>query len=404
MEWRCWYYFYPSAKKDQVNNIKKFLRKKISPNLILIVGAIILVGYIFNAPTSTIHTTEATVKGFAIVGATLLVYFAFSGLGQRNNKAKKTKKGESGFEKVKKKDVYESELSKTVEDDFIVYQPGTKETAIEDSIKEINEDIAKKRTTIAKLSEEVANLQYELTIFEAEYQRIIGVLFVSLDELDLKIKTYLERINILKQGEAEDLLVLEKIIEDKFKTEYEKIRLEREEAEQHTREYEYEEVKKKPELDRESENKLKAIYRELAKRYHPDMAKTKEEEKRFHKIMAEINQAYNDKDLSRMEEIFMKLKTPEKVFFQETLEEKLERLLNECEKLDKIVLKLQDELSSIRNSDTYILKTRVEEAARERRDLLKEMEEDLKAKITMKEEKLTNIKQEFMNLVTESAL
>ncbi|MBI4823274.1 MAG: DnaJ domain-containing protein [Nitrospirae bacterium] len=283
--------------------------------------------------------------------------------------------------------------------------PETEELALEESteasIAETKEEITFKRDIISELSEEVVSLKRELAFFEAKYHSQIGILYVNLDGLELSIKEYLKRIELLKTGKVKNLVDLEKTIKEHFRSDYEQIREEKEEAERYTEEYEA--VKEKPELDEESEKRLKSLYRELAKKYHPDMAQTPEEKERFHKIMAEINQAYNDKDLEKMEELAMRLKAPERTFFRETLEEEFQRLQNESEKLDEIISRLEEELLSIKGSDTYKFKQRADEASAQDRDLLKEMEDKLMAEIKQKEEDLRKVKQEFKNLAKDLA-
>lgn len=299
------------------------------------------------------------------------------------------------------KDVYESKAFADLEQDFISDPPKTEELTVEKSIDEIKEEIAVKREIIADLSEEISSLKNELAMFEAEYHGRIGVLYIRLDESKLAMKEYRKRIELLRDRKVRNLVDLEKMIEEHFRSDYEKIKEEKGEAEQYSEKYE--KVKEKPKLDEESEKRLKSLYRELAKKYHPDMARTPEEKERFHKIMAEINEAYNNKDLQKLEELAMKLKAPEKVFFKETLEEEFERSLKESEKLDEIISRLEDELTATRNSDTYKFKMRVDEAETEGRDLLQEMEDGLKAKIEQKEEELERVKQEFKNLAKDLA-
>ncbi len=272
--------------------------------------------------------------------------------------------------------------------------------SIKVSIDEIKEEINGKRAIIANLLEEVANLKRELTIFEAEYHARVGVLYVRLDELELELREYDKRIKLLKSRKIDNLVDLEKTIEEQFQKDKEKINKEKEEAEQYTEEYEA--VKEKPKLDEESEKKLKSLYRELAKKYHPDMARTPEEKERYNKIMAEINQAYNDKDFGKMEELAMRLKIPEETF-AETVEEEIERLQRENKKLDDIILRLEDELVALKNSDTYKLKVRVDESIAQGRDLLKEIEDNLKAKIEQRDEELVWLKREFKNLSKDLA-
>ena len=308
---------------------------------------------------------------------------------------KKTTSVKSDYREYIKNNYDEKEFS-ILEQDLAIDPPETEEQTVDNSTEEITEEITAKREIIADLSEDVSSLKNELAIFEAEYHGRIGVLYVKLDELELAIKEYLKRIELLKNGDIRNLVELERTIEEQFKSDYERLKEEKEEAEQYSEEYE--KVREKPKLDEESEKKLKSLYRELAKKYHPDMARTPEDKEKFHKIMAEINQAYNDRDLEKMEELAIRLKYPEKVFVKESLEEEFERLLRESEKLDEIISRLEDELDVIRNSDTFKFKINVDEAGAEGRDLLKEMEDGLKTKIGQKETELERVKQEFKNL------
>lgn len=272
--------------------------------------------------------------------------------------------------------------------------------SIKVSIDEIKEEINGKRAIVANLSEEIANLKRELSSFEAEYHTRVGVLYVRLDELELELREYNKRIKLLKSKKIDNLVDLEKTIEEQFHKDKEKINKEKEEAEQYIEEYKA--VKKKPELDEESEKKLKSLYRELAKKYHPDMARTSEEKERYNKIMAEINQAYNDKDLGKLEELAMSLKIPEKTFAG-TVEEEIKRLIKESEKLYDIISRLEDKLVAIKNSDTYKFKVKHDESKEHGRDLLKEIEDNLKAKIKQREEEFEWVKREFKNLSKDLA-
>ena len=88
---------------------------------------------------------------------------------------------------------------------------GTKNTGIkESSTDDLTEKIAEKRTLIAELTEEVASLKNGLNIFEAEYHGRVGVLYVRLDELELAIKEYLRRIELLRDGKVKNCMHLEK--------------------------------------------------------------------------------------------------------------------------------------------------------------------------------------------------
>ena len=133
------------------------------------------------------------------------------------------------------------------------------------------------------------------------------------------------------------------------------------------------------------------------------MARTAEEKERFHEIMAEINDAYNNKDLKQMEELAKELAEQVKGYFEENLEEEFDRLMHESEKLDEIISALEAELAELRASETYRFKMRADEAKEEGRDLFDEMKEGLEAKIKLKEDELARVRQEFKNLARSLA-
>ena len=71
-------------------------------------------------------------------------------------------------------------------------------------------------------------------------------------------------------------------------------------------EKQYEEYKKEEEEEREKkidpqkEEKIKKIFWDLVKKYHPDRAPTEEKKKEYHEIMAKINEAYRKKDIDTL--------------------------------------------------------------------------------------------------------
>ncbi len=60
---------------------------------------------------------------------------------------------------------------------------------------------------------------------------------------------------------------------------------------------------KKLEKDPIFEQKIRELFRNLAKRFHPDLAEGKEDKSEREKIMARINQAYSAKDLRSLEKM-----------------------------------------------------------------------------------------------------
>lgn len=118
---------------------------------------------------------------------------------------------------------------------------------------------------------------------------------------------------------------------------------------------------------------LKALYREVAKSIHPDLAASEYEKARRQELMAEANRAYKDQDRKSLLNILKEWEHgPEKIRGKDIGAElvKVIRLIaKEREELRAIDLKI-DELKS---TDTYIFKRRVEDAAAKGIDLLAEM-------------------------------
>lgn len=273
-----------------------------------------------------------------------------------------------------------------------------KRLSIDEKLENIRKEINKKKNTVAASSEEVANLKNELSIFEVKYHQEVGILYIRIDELELEINEYLKRIELLRNKEVKDFVDLETKIKEYFSSDYKKVQDEKDEAEQYTQQHKA--FEDRPKLDDKTKKRIKSLYRELAKTYHPDMASSPEEAERFHKVMADINQAYYDFDIGRLEELSIKLKISEKVFTKEG-EEEYKRLQKENERLDAIISSLRAEFSALQNTDTYKLKIKVDEAQKKGKLLLSVMANDLQFKIQEKEKYLETIKQEFKSLAQE---
>ncbi len=281
----------------------------------------------------------------------------------------------------------ESEVIESATDE--VFEQDT----IEQNIKELQQEIEEKRQKVSELELKIIDLKQELSYFENEYYSKVGVLYIKTDELDLSIKQYFERINLLKTGRIKNIIDLEKLIEQTFKKDNEKIEDEKQEAGRYAEEYE--ELKEKLHIDEATLERLKELYRELVKKYHPDMARGSEEKEKLHQIMTDINEAYKAKDLSKLEELALRLAGIEKPEIIETLEVKFDRLLKESQHLDEIIHNLKKAIENIEQSDTYKFKEKVVQARTEGKDILDDLIKDLNEQIASKEAELSRVIEEF---------
>jgi hypothetical protein len=164
--------------------------------------------------------------------------------------------------------------------------------------------VEEKEKQVSDLSVEIQELKIKLNIFESEYNARVGVLYVKLDRINLGIQEYELRIEVAKEGRLSTgvLRDIEDEVRDTFFEEREKINNLEDEAFESSQEYErHLQQEKEKRLDEESEQELKRLFRELAKKYHPDKASNKKQSEEYQKIMAEINEAHKAKDIEKLE-------------------------------------------------------------------------------------------------------
>jgi len=243
--------------------------------------------------------------------------------------------------------------------------------------------VSEKEKELSELSIQIQDIKIALNLFLGEYNSRVGLLYVKLDKLKLKIEEYQTRIELAqgKKVSQEDLQLIEDEVERKFSQEQRKVDdLENEafeSSEEHRRHLEEE---KGYSLDDEVQQECKTLYRKLARRFHPDMAKDEKQRKEFHKIFIAINEAYKNSDLEILRKYMSQAEREEKIA-KETLEEKLIRLKQDYKLIAAVVAKLRAELEDLKASETYRLKDTVDRAKLEGKDLLQELAAKIKEEI-----------------------
>lgn len=278
-----------------------------------------------------------------------------------------------------------------------------KEEEIEQAVSFWEERVAQKETQVSNLSVDIQELKIKLSIFEGEYNARVGILYVKLDKINLGIKKYEHRIKFAKQGKlsADMLQDIEDDVRDTFSDEREKVNNLEDETFESSQEYErHLEEEQEVRLDEESEQELKRLYRELAKKYHPDKAIDKKQSKEYHKIMAEINEAYKAKNIEKLRSFAERAEREEKIA-KETLRERLDRLKRDDKVLSGIITKLEEELRSLKPSETYRLMKKVRLAGEEGKDLLEQLASELKGQIAESQDILDTLIAKYKDLVKD---
>ncbi|MGQ0508720.1 MAG: hypothetical protein ACT4TC_25750, partial [Myxococcaceae bacterium] len=124
-------------------------------------------------------------------------------------------------------------------------------------------------------------------------------------------------------------------------------------------------------------DELKMLYRSLARRFHPDLARTEEERVRFGALMARINQLYADRDLERLRALAEQMKGGEIEDEDEDIEIQIKKLEERLIWFDRVLNNLRDERREMEKYPTCVLLRRAEEGQAKGRDAFADLRREL---------------------------
>ena len=253
--------------------------------------------------------------------------------------------------------------------------------------------IEERKQRASELQVELETLKIALGRFEAEYHARVGTLFVELDRVRLAIDEYERRIERLTAQPDADPSEVEREINDEFASRREEVRTEDEE----TRRYEqaHREEQTRPRLDATSEDEAKRLYRELAKRFHPDLARTEEERSQRDRTMQRINAAFRHRDLNALRSIMLEEEIADPAFDARSIGEKLVWAIREVARLDEVISGLVADLDRCRESETRRLWVRQEQGEQ----VVERLEADLAAQLAVERDRLAALIGTYRHLV-----
>jgi hypothetical protein len=228
------------------------------------------------------------------------------------------------------------------------------------------EELAKKREELALLQAELADrelfltdLRAELSQFEALYLRQVGTLYAELDEWNAKIA---ERV-AEREGTEE------------ARTAAAQARTQAEESNSAVREAaaKTEGFKASPEL--------KKLFKEVARRIHPDYATDEADRHKRTQLMAEANAAYQKGDVEALRRILEEYESSPESVKGVGVAAELERAIRQIKQIRTRLSQIELEIASLIDSDIAKLRAKVEAGRAEGRELLTEMAEDVRRRI-----------------------
>lgn len=225
-------------------------------------------------------------------------------------------------------------------------------TPDEVALRERREELARLRVSLAEAEEELAQLRAQLKAFESRYFRQVGVLYAQLDELEARVR---EREADLYDSDEARARATEA----------------RERAQQSHDAAVEEEARQQQEFQPPAT--LKAIFREVARRIHPDYASDAAEAKYFTLLMARANAAYRRGDAEVLLRLLDDQRDIQDASFGDELSAQTERVMRQMQHARRDIALVEEEHALLLQSDIAHLHADAEAAAQQHRDLLTEL-------------------------------
>lgn len=214
-------------------------------------------------------------------------------------------------------------------------------------------EIERRKAQIGKLQVERDELEAALSKFAVQLKGRVGGLRAELNRVRLQAAEYRRRIERLKSDDTLDPAALEQEVAAEFAEREAQERAEEEARAREGTRVDRERVTRR--LDAESEAEIMRIYRELAKRFHPDLARADGERNRRTELMLRINVAYSDRDLLGLQTIARQAEAADPVFSALSARERLTWARRVVTRLDGQIQDLESQLGLLQRSETFSL-------------------------------------------------
>jgi hypothetical protein len=221
----------------------------------------------------------------------------------------------------------------------------------EEEVLRKREELAAIRATLAERELELVDLRSQLAAFQGRYLRQVGALYADLDEWRARISELEAQIHPSAASTAQA-----------------------EEAREHAHQtYEEAHGGASEAKDFSPSPELKRMYREAAKRIHPDLATDASDRERRTRFMAEANRAYETGDAEALQRILDEFQDGADAVTGEGVGAELIRIIRQISLAKTRLSAIEQELASLRKSEIALLKKQAEEMQQEGRDLLAEL-------------------------------
>jgi hypothetical protein len=232
------------------------------------------------------------------------------------------------------------------------------------------EELAGLQSRLAELEFQLLNLRLELAEFESVYCAKVGPVYAELDEIEALIAEKIARAKPQDHQAAEAAGDARKRAEESRKAATDALAAPAQPIRSDT---------------------LRNLYRDAAKRLHPDLARDDADRKIRERLMTEANLAYQRGDEARLQAILEEYESSPDTVVGTDIAAELVRAIRRISFASKRIPQVEREIADVKASELFKLKTLVDEGTRTGKDVLGEMVDRLKQEIQVKQNQLRSL-------------
>ncbi len=258
----------------------------------------------------------------------------------------------------------------------------------------IHEKLARLRTELTRVQDELIDAETELAdqmadirAFETEFEARVGFLMTQLAALEGEVNDYLDRIQQRRN---------ESVFGSQYRSADEQFRRTWQQSTKPAA------APPPPPPSADEKVQLKKLYRQLARRFHPDLAVSEADRLYRTEKMSGINDAYAARSLTELLVFAAEMETtgaePVEARPGQTEADMVQALEKEIRRCRRRIREIDLEMQNLHNRASVELALERKMVQRNGRDLLAEIAADLERKIARKTVERDMIKSQFNNL------
>jgi hypothetical protein len=197
----------------------------------------------------------------------------------------------------------------------------------EQALQQRREELAELEAGLAERESQLAKLRGEMAAFESRYLKMVGDRYDELAKIEKEIAK-------LQGLESDDDYDGDSLADDEVGCGQ----------------------------NRFHSDKLKKLYREVARKFHPDLSSCPQERQHRHQLMVEINHAYETGAEDRLQELLEAGEGLESVEIGGSMSAEALLLVRRIAEAKRRLAGVESEIEEITASETYKLKLRIENA------------------------------------------